>query len=84
ASDRRMREGTSLGGLDGRIVSIKDLFDVAGEPTLAGSRMRQSAPAPAKDAVIVERLRRSGAVILGKTIMTEFAFTAVGLNPHYP
>jgi aspartyl-tRNA(Asn)/glutamyl-tRNA(Gln) amidotransferase subunit A len=84
ASDRRLREGASLGGLDGRIVSIKDLFDVAGEPTLAGSRMRQNAPSAARDAVIVERLRRAGAVIAGKTIMTEFAFTAVGLNPHYP
>lgn len=84
ASDRRAREGNLLGPLDGKIISIKDLFDVAGEPTLAGSLMRRNAPATVKDAVIVERLRNAGAVIPGKTIMTEFAFTAVGLNPHYP
>ncbi|PDT41070.1 MULTISPECIES: amidase [Sinorhizobium] len=84
ASDRRGREGTGLGPLDGRIVSIKDLFDVAGEPTLAGSIIRRSAPPAAADATIVRRLRAAGAVIIGKTHMTEFAFTAVGLNPHYP
>lgn len=84
AADRRRREGASLGPLDGRIVSIKDLFDVAGEPTLAGSIIRRTANPAIADALIVERLRAAGAVIIGKTIMTEFAFTAVGLNPHYP
>ncbi|MGO4447581.1 amidase [Phyllobacterium sp. TAF24] len=83
ASDRRARDGRLLGPLDGKIVSIKDLFDVAGETTLAGSIMRRNRPLAVKDAVIVERLRKAGAVIPGKTIMTEFAFTAVGLNPHY-
>ncbi len=84
AADRRWREGAVLGPLDGRIVSIKDLFDVAGEPTLAGSVIRRTANPAIADALIVERLRAAGAVIIGKTIMTEFAFTAVGLNPHYP
>lgn len=84
AADRRRREGARLGPLDGRIVSIKDLFDVAGEPTLAGSIIRRTANPAIADALIVERLRAAGAVIIGKTIMTEFAFTAVGLNPHYP
>jgi aspartyl-tRNA(Asn)/glutamyl-tRNA(Gln) amidotransferase subunit A len=84
AADRRRREGAVLGPLDGRIVSIKDLFDVAGEPTLAGSIIRRTANPAIADALIVERLRVAGAVIIGKTIMTEFAFTAVGLNPHYP
>ncbi|WP_018235897.1 amidase [Ensifer sp. BR816] len=84
AADRRREDGTGLGPLDGRIVSIKDLFDVAGEPTLAGSIIRRSAPPAAADATIVRRLRAAGAVIIGKTHMTEFAFTAVGLNPHYP
>lgn len=84
AADRRRQAGTTLGPLDGRIISIKDLFDVAGEPTLAGSIIRRTAPAPQQDAVVVERLRAAGAVIVGKTHMTEFAFTAVGLNPHYP
>lgn len=83
ASDKRLGAGASLGPLDGRIVSIKDLFDVAGEPTLAGSVIRRAAAPATTDAVVVERLRAAGAVIIGKTMMTEFAFTAVGLNPHY-
>jgi aspartyl-tRNA(Asn)/glutamyl-tRNA(Gln) amidotransferase subunit A len=83
AADKRMAEGSCLGPLDGRIVSIKDLLDVAGEPTLAGSIIRRTAAPASADAVVVERLRAAGAVVIGKTIMTEFAFTAVGLNPHY-
>lgn len=84
AADARLHEGKTIGPLDGRIVSIKDLFDVAGEPTLAGSIIRRSRPPATADAPIVRRLREAGAVIIGKTHMTEFAFTAVGLNPHYP
>lgn len=83
ASDKRLQEGCSRGPLDGRIVSIKDLFDVKGEPTLAGSVIRKSALHAQCDAVVVQRLKDAGAVIVGKTHMTEFAFTAVGLNPHY-
>jgi aspartyl-tRNA(Asn)/glutamyl-tRNA(Gln) amidotransferase subunit A len=72
-----------VGPLDGAIVSIKDLFDVAGEPTRAGSRiLEDSSPAEA-DAPIVRRLREAGAVIVGKTNMSEFAFTGVGANPHF-
>lgn len=83
ATDARRRAGLSLGSLDGVIVSIKDLFDVTGEPTLAGSVMRRGAEPAQDDALVVKRLRRAGAVIIGKTHMTEFAFTALGLNPHY-
>ncbi|MCI1001802.1 amidase [Ochrobactrum sp. C6C9] len=83
AADARLGAGLALGPLDGRIVSIKDLFDVAGEPTLAGSVVRRTAAPAVKDATIVQRLREAGAVIVGKTHMTEFAFTPVGLNPHY-
>lgn len=83
ASDARKRAGVTLGPLDGTIVSIKDLFDVSGEPTTAGSLMlRDTAPAQ-RDAIIVTRLRQAGAVIIGKTNMTEFAFTAIGDNQHY-
>jgi aspartyl-tRNA(Asn)/glutamyl-tRNA(Gln) amidotransferase subunit A len=83
AADARLKAGTPLGPLDGAIVSIKDLFDVAGETTTAGSiALRDAAPAKA-DAAIVRRLRQAGAVILGKTNMVEFAFSGVGLNPHY-
>ncbi|MBC2884720.1 amidase [Ochrobactrum sp. CM-21-5] len=83
AADVRLESGGALGPLDGRIVSIKDLFDVAGETTLAGSVVRRNAQPATGDAVIVRRLREAGAVIIGKTHMTEFAFTPVGLNPHY-
>lgn len=83
ASDARKRVGVTLGPLDGSIVSIKDLFDVAGEPTTAGSLMlKTAAPAP-RDAAIVSRLRQAGGVIIGKTNMTEFAFTAIGDNMHH-
>ena len=83
AADRRARAGTTLGPLDGVIVSIKDLFDVAGEPTRAGSKVLVDAPPAGADALVVHRLRKAGAVIVGKTNMSEFAFSGVGTNPHY-
>ncbi len=83
AADERAARGLSLGPLDGRVVSVKDLFDVAGEATTAGSAvMRHAAPAKS-DALIVQRLRAGGAVIVGKTNMTEFAFSGIGINPHF-
>lgn len=83
AADARAAAGITQGPLDGRIVSIKDLFDVAGEATTAGSRVLRDAQPAARDAVIVQRLRAAGAVIIGKTNMTEFAFSGIGINPHY-
>jgi aspartyl-tRNA(Asn)/glutamyl-tRNA(Gln) amidotransferase subunit A len=83
AADARKKAGVSLGPLDGALVSIKDLFDVAGEPTTAGSKLLANAPPATADAPVVARLRRAGAVILGKTNMVEFAFAGIGLNPHY-
>ncbi len=84
AADARAAHGVSLGPLDGAIVSIKDLFDVAGEPTRAGSKVLAEEAAPAAaDAVIVHRLRAAGAVIVAKTNMTEFAFSGIGVNPHF-
>jgi aspartyl-tRNA(Asn)/glutamyl-tRNA(Gln) amidotransferase subunit A len=83
AADRRARDGAMLGPLDGAIVSIKDLFDVAGEPTRAGSTVLAGAPPADADAPVVRRLREAGAVIVAKTSMSEFAFTGVGMNPHY-
>lgn len=84
ASDVRAARGRALGPLDGVIVSIKDLFDVAGEPTRAGSKILAEEAAPAvSDAVIVQRLRQTGAVIVAKTNMTEFAFSGIGANPHF-
>lgn len=83
AADRRAQLGLSLGALDGRIVSIKDLFDVAGETTTAGSRLRRDAAPASGEAPAIARLRAAGAVIVGKANMTEFAFSGVGINPHY-
>ena len=83
AADARAKAGISLGPLDGAIVTIKDLFDVAGEPTRAGSRIFADAPPAKADAPVIRRLRAAGAVIVAKTNMSEFAFSGVGMNPHY-
>lgn len=84
AADARAKGGITLGPLDGAIVTIKDLFDVAGEVTRAGSKVIAEEDAPAaEDAAIVRRLRSAGAVIVAKTNMSEFAFSGVGVNPHY-
>jgi aspartyl-tRNA(Asn)/glutamyl-tRNA(Gln) amidotransferase subunit A len=70
----------ALGGIP---VSIKDLFDVAGQTTAAGSTvLAQAAPAQA-DCPAVARLRAAGAAVVGRTNMVEFAFSGVGINPHY-
>jgi aspartyl-tRNA(Asn)/glutamyl-tRNA(Gln) amidotransferase subunit A len=64
-------------------VSIKDLFDIRGQVTRAGSRaLDDSAPAEA-DAPVVARLRRAGFIVIGRTNMTEFAYSGIGINPHY-
>jgi aspartyl-tRNA(Asn)/glutamyl-tRNA(Gln) amidotransferase subunit A len=84
AADARAKAGITLGPLDGIIVSIKDLFDVAGEVTRAGSRALAAEGDGAKaDALAVRRLRAAGAVIVAKTNMSEFAFSGVGANPHF-
>src|SRR6266481_4370345 len=83
ASDRLRKEGVVPSPLAGLPVSIKDLFDIAGEVTTAGSKiLRDAAPATA-DAVAVARLRAAGAVVIGRSNMTEFAFSGIGINPHY-
>ncbi|HSK39820.1 MAG TPA: amidase family protein [Arenibaculum sp.] len=71
------------GPLAGLLVSIKDLFDEAGETTAAGSLHFRDAPAAATDAVAVARLKAAGAVPFGRTAMSEFAYSGVGLNPHF-
>jgi aspartyl-tRNA(Asn)/glutamyl-tRNA(Gln) amidotransferase subunit A len=81
-ADAQAAAGLALPPLAGLPVTVKDLFDVAGHTTLAGSKLRQGTPAAAQDAPAVVRLRAAGAAILGKTNMTEFAFSGVGINPH--
>jgi aspartyl-tRNA(Asn)/glutamyl-tRNA(Gln) amidotransferase subunit A len=80
-ADALRRRGVRRSPIDGLPVSLKDLFDVAGDVTRAGSRVYEKRAA--EDAAAVARLRAAGAVFLGRTNMVEFAFGGVGLNPHY-
>ncbi len=83
ASAHRAREGRARGPLDGVPVAWKDLFDIAGLPTTAGSRALQSATPALQDAPVVARLRDAGMVCVGRVNMTEFAYSGIGLNPHF-
>lgn len=83
AFDRARKQGAPLAPLAGLPVSIKDLFDIAGDVTAAGSKVLRDRPAAAADAPAVARLRAAGAVIIGRSNMTEFAFSGIGINPHY-
>jgi aspartyl-tRNA(Asn)/glutamyl-tRNA(Gln) amidotransferase subunit A len=81
--DTQFQKGARPAPLAGIPISIKDNIDEAGVVTLAGSKVLANAPAATEDAVIVKRLRVAGAVIIGRTNMTEFAYSGLGLNPHY-
>ncbi|OZI75643.1 MULTISPECIES: amidase [Bordetella] len=83
AADTLRAAGLARSPIDGLPISIKDLFDVAGETTLAGSVARQGEPAADEHAVVVQRLLAAGAVIVGRTNMVEFAYSGLGVNPHY-
>ena len=83
ASDLARASGYVPSPLAGLPVSIKDLFDVNGQVTAAGSQLLADAPPARRDALVVERLRAAGAILLGRTNMSEFAFSGLGLNPHF-
>ena len=83
ASDQLRKAGIVASPLAGLPVSIKNLCNVAGETTLAGSKALSDTPPAGEDAPVVARLRAAGAVIVGSTNMSEFAFSGVGFNPHY-
>ena len=80
-SDRLRKSGVRRSLVDGLPVSLKDLFDVAGDVTRAGSKIL--ARKATHDAPAVARLRAAGAVFVGRTNMVEFAFGTTGINPHY-
>jgi aspartyl-tRNA(Asn)/glutamyl-tRNA(Gln) amidotransferase subunit A len=82
-SDRLRKGGVRRSPVDGLPVSLKDLFDVAGDVTRAGSRIFEKNPPAKADAAAVARLRAAGAVFVGRTNMVEFAFGTTGINPHY-
>jgi len=81
--DGERKKGAHLPVLAGIPISLKDNFDEAGIVTLAGSKVLAAAPAAARDATAVARLRAAGAVLIGRTNMTEFAYSGLGINPHY-
>lgn len=80
--DRRLASGP-IRPLEGVPVAVKDLFDVEGDTTTAGSASLRHRAAADRDAVAIARLRAVGAVLVGRTNMTEFAYSGLGLNPHF-
>ena len=81
--DHLLASGAPLPPLAGLAVSLKDLFDVEGQVSAAGSRVLADAAPAASDAPSVARLRTAGAAFVGRTNMSEFAFSGVGINPHH-
>ncbi|GLK85529.1 amidase family protein [Ancylobacter defluvii] len=83
AARRRWAEGRSLSRHDGIPIAWKDLFDIAGTRTSAGSRTRDDAAPATVDAPVVAATRRLGFIPIGKTNLSEFAFSGLGANPHF-
>jgi aspartyl-tRNA(Asn)/glutamyl-tRNA(Gln) amidotransferase subunit A len=83
AADTLRRAGRAPGRYAGIPISIKDLFDVAGETTAAGSIVLAGAAPAARNAAVVDRVLQAGLVPVGRTNMTEFAFSGIGINPHF-
>jgi aspartyl-tRNA(Asn)/glutamyl-tRNA(Gln) amidotransferase subunit A len=81
--DQLRGSGHPLPGFAGIPVSVKDLFDVAGEVTTGGSVVLKDREAARQDAFVVKQLRQAGFIVIGKTNMTEFAYSGLGINPHY-
>jgi aspartyl-tRNA(Asn)/glutamyl-tRNA(Gln) amidotransferase subunit A len=83
AMDRLRKANAAPSRYAGIPVSIKDLFDIKGQVTRAGSRALDDSPPAEADAPVVARLRRAGFIVIGRTNMTEFAYSGIGINPHY-
>jgi aspartyl-tRNA(Asn)/glutamyl-tRNA(Gln) amidotransferase subunit A len=83
AMDGLRRAGRAPGPFAGIPISLKDLFDIAGEPTPAGSRVLAKAPPAPRHAAVVARLLAAGLIPIGRTNMTEFAYSGLGINPHF-
>ncbi|HEX8374582.1 MAG TPA: amidase family protein, partial [Geminicoccaceae bacterium] len=82
AVDRRRRADGTVGPLAGVPFAVKNLFDVAGLPTRAGSRINRERPPATRDAILVERLEAAGAVLVGALNMGEYAYDFTGENAH--
>jgi aspartyl-tRNA(Asn)/glutamyl-tRNA(Gln) amidotransferase subunit A len=83
-ADRRLRAGSTSTPLLGIPIGIKDIFDVAGKPTRCGSSLREDAPVAPRDAEAVHRLRKAGAILMGKTVTQEFAAGVVSAPARNP
>jgi len=83
AHDTMRAAGIVASPIAGLPFSVKDLFDVTGDVTTAGSTILKNTPPATKDAPSVARLRRAGGIVIGRTNMTEFAYSGLGINPHY-
>ena len=83
AADQLIDRGYVSSRLAGLPISVKDLFDIAGQVTRSGSKVLNDAAAAVHDAAAVSRLKAAGAIVVGRTNMTEFAYSGLGLNPHY-
>ncbi len=83
AAADRARSGLRRGPLDGVPMSWKDLVAMAGEPTTGGSPLFAQQPPATSDALLLSRATRAGMVCLGRTNLPEFAFSAMGINPHF-
>jgi len=81
--DHARKQGWAVPTYAGIPLSIKDLFDEAGQVTTAGSVVLKDAAPAARDATVVARLKAAGFIIIGRTNMTEFAFSGLGTNAHY-
>jgi aspartyl-tRNA(Asn)/glutamyl-tRNA(Gln) amidotransferase subunit A len=81
--DAQRRAGAKLPALAGIPISIKDLFDEAGVTTLGGSKVLVGTAPATRDSSVVERLKKAGTVIIGRTNLVEFAYSGLGINPHY-
>ena len=81
--DQGRKSGMVLPTHAGIPIAVKDLFDVAGEVTRAGSRVLDDRPAAEKNAEIIDRLQAAGFIIIGKNNMTEFAYSGLGVNAHF-
>lgn len=82
-ADVQRKRGRAVSPLAGIPFSAKDIFDLAGEVTTSGSAVLKGAAPATADAVAIARLKAKGMIVIGRTNMTEFAYSGVGLNPHY-
>ena len=83
AADALRKAGRSPGPYAGIPIAVKDLFDIAGEPTPAGSKVLADAPPATANAPVVARMLAAGFIPMGRVNMTEFAFSGLGINPHH-